>query len=351
MAIDHDKFNGEIKKLRDFSLQIEKTYENKVELVKQLNSLSTESRTTLFNLYQHSEGPVKGIRKDVANILAHRNIQLQELDSIISRAVDEKPGAFKTMYKNWYNILYMLLIADFRTQMINAIEFISSSIIEELKTNGKIVARKFDFTGERETGSTRCWIAFINHTHSNQTTAKQLFLNIENGTISFSFYDRPNDKMVDQKIIGQDEEFSLDDLIAVFQNHKNEILEDTWIETVNYWRIGTKDKSESYWEEMKSENKICIGWSDIGDLSEADIKNKKDIIHLLDEEGYYVGDNRTKSKKAGEIYNFYDKIKVGDIVLAQDGATVLGIGRILSEYDFNKNAGFPHQKQVEWLRL
>ena len=37
----------------------------------------------------------------------------------------------------------------------------------------------------------------------------------------------------------------------------------------------------SDWEFMKANNKIGIGWSDIGDLNEADIKNEKDIDILL----------------------------------------------------------------------
>ena len=44
-----------------------------------------------------------------------------------------------------------------------------------------------------------------------------------------------------------------------------------------YWRIGTKDDSQSYWDYMKTNDLVCIGWSDIGDLNEAEVKSKEDV--------------------------------------------------------------------------
>ncbi|WP_276166452.1 AAA family ATPase [Zobellia alginiliquefaciens] len=114
-----------------------------------------------------------------------------------------------------------------------------------------------------------------------------------------------------------------------------------------YWRIGTKDDNTSYWETMKTNNKICIGWSEIGDLNETEVKSKKDIIKLLKNKGFYQHDNRTISRKAGEIFNFYD-INVGDVILAQDGAQVLGIGIVSDEYVYEGVDNFSHQKQTDW---
>jgi len=115
-----------------------------------------------------------------------------------------------------------------------------------------------------------------------------------------------------------------------------------------YWRIGTSSDDASYWEIMKTNNKICIGWSEIGDLNESQIKSKKDIIELLKNEGFYDGNNSTISRKAGEIFNFYKDINVNDIILAQDGSTVLGIGIVTDEYVFEESEDFAHQKQINW---
>ena len=119
----------------------------------------------------------------------------------------------------------------------------------------------------------------------------------------------------------------------------------------NYWRVGTSDgESTSYWDEMKDDKspKICIGWSKLGDLNDSDIKAKKDIESLLREKGYYKDDNRTLARKAGEIFNFYNDIKNGDVVLAQTGDKVLGIGIVNDEYQYEKQDDFPHQRGVEW---
>ncbi len=115
-----------------------------------------------------------------------------------------------------------------------------------------------------------------------------------------------------------------------------------------YWRIGTTDGATSYWEEMKTNNKISIGWPALGDLADVDITSKKSIISLFNEKGSYKEDKRLLSRKAGEVFNFYSNVKPGDVVLAQEGASILGIGIVTDDYSFNDNYDFPHQKQVDW---
>lgn len=115
-----------------------------------------------------------------------------------------------------------------------------------------------------------------------------------------------------------------------------------------YWRVGTKDDHQSYWDIMKTENKISIGWSEIGDLDNTTITSKNEIITLLKDVGFFKNDNLNLSKKAGEIFNFYSNIKIGDVILAQEGETILGIGIVKDDYYFNPNDNFSHQKLVDW---
>lgn len=115
-----------------------------------------------------------------------------------------------------------------------------------------------------------------------------------------------------------------------------------------YWRVGTKDDNQSYWEVMKTEDKISIGWSEIGDLDDTTITSKNEIITLLKEVGFFKNDNLNLSKKAGEIFNFYSNIKIGDVILAQNGETILGIGVVKDNYYFNPSDKFSHQKLVDW---
>lgn len=116
----------------------------------------------------------------------------------------------------------------------------------------------------------------------------------------------------------------------------------------SYWRVGTTDGTDSYWELMRENNRICIGWNELGDLNDYEIKSKKEIDNYLYDEGFYTDDNRLRSRKAGEIFNFYSEIKVGDVVLAQDGEKILGIGIINDEYQYNPADGFAHQKGIDW---
>ncbi len=119
-------------------------------------------------------------------------------------------------------------------------------------------------------------------------------------------------------------------------------------EEKSFWRIGTSDGKISYWDIMREHNKICIGWPELGDLNETESTDKKKIDELLKNEGYYVDNNSLRSRKAGEIFNFYSNIDIGDIVLAQDGSSVLGIGIVTDVYIFDEKEGFPHQRDVKW---
>ena len=116
----------------------------------------------------------------------------------------------------------------------------------------------------------------------------------------------------------------------------------------NYWRIGTSDGDTNYWEVMKENRYVSIGWPDIGDLSENDIQSKEDIIKLLTEAGYHNDNKSVASRKAGEIFNFFNDIQEGDIVLAQDGAKILGIGEVIDGYGYDDSKDFPHYRRVNW---
>ncbi|ROZ78774.1 McrB family protein [Ramlibacter sp. WS9] len=118
-----------------------------------------------------------------------------------------------------------------------------------------------------------------------------------------------------------------------------------------YWKVGTTAGStgESQWAAMHSGGLVSIGWKEhVPDLSsllkEKDLKSR--IAALL--EGDYQ-DAGTRTRKAGEITNFAREIAPGDLVLACNGATVLGIGRVTGPYEYKPELVFPHTRAVEWL--
>lgn len=123
-----------------------------------------------------------------------------------------------------------------------------------------------------------------------------------------------------------------------------------------YWRVGTTegDTGESHWTEMRDGSFVSIGWREqVPDLSEA-IGQDKAIAKSQIRDWLlpgYPNSAGVASRKAGEILNFAQEIAEKDLVLACEGQTVLGVGRVNGPYEFDPKLGFPHKRPVEWLLL
>ncbi len=122
----------------------------------------------------------------------------------------------------------------------------------------------------------------------------------------------------------------------------------------NYWRIGTSDwtppKTRNKWELMRDRNCVGIRW-DIGDLTEITNDNRgKGQIYQLLLTHYPDYNHSTAGRAAQQIFNFRWAITENDLVLASDGATILGIGRVTEpyRYDPSNNPDFAHLHPVEW---
>jgi len=122
-----------------------------------------------------------------------------------------------------------------------------------------------------------------------------------------------------------------------------------------YWRIGTKPttgRPREQWATMRDGNYVAIGWGDIGDLTEItnDQAGKEQIYQLL-----LVRDpqmNHSAARRAAQqIFNFRWAITENDLVLASDGATILGIGSVTEPYLYDPSSDFSHLHQVKWLSL
>lgn len=122
-----------------------------------------------------------------------------------------------------------------------------------------------------------------------------------------------------------------------------------------YWKVGTTegDTGESRWKDMQSGGFVSIGWAGhvqdltplLGDpFSEA---KRKVAVRLA---GLYNAES-VATRKAGEIVNFSHEIAENDIVLACEGRTVLGIGKVTGSYSYDGAMRFPHLRPVDWLSL
>lgn len=120
-----------------------------------------------------------------------------------------------------------------------------------------------------------------------------------------------------------------------------------------YWRIGTRigDSGRSLWPMMQERNCVAIGWPALGDLSWVESKkaSRERLKTLLAEK--YRKNPSAAGNHCSQITQFVAEIAEGDIVLAADGATILGIGKVVGGYQYEPAFEFPHQREVEWLNI
>jgi 5-methylcytosine-specific restriction protein B len=120
-----------------------------------------------------------------------------------------------------------------------------------------------------------------------------------------------------------------------------------------YWRVGTSDGkvSRNRWAMMRDGNFVAIGWPAVGDLSnlEKDKESREKLQRLVTEK--YPTTPQGIGKARSQILNFVLGIREGDAVLAADGGTILGIGRVTGPYSHDPNSDFPHRRPVQWISL
>ncbi len=116
------------------------------------------------------------------------------------------------------------------------------------------------------------------------------------------------------------------------------------------WAIAAGENG-SKWEDFRSRCEVSIGWPNLGDLgqykSDAEVESVIRKIYRKGENGRPVNDTRT-------CYDFAHSMAVGDIVVAKQGlSTILGIGRITSNYVFKPedDPDYPNRRTVKWEQV
>ena len=121
----------------------------------------------------------------------------------------------------------------------------------------------------------------------------------------------------------------------------------------HYWRIGTSDGTQprKRLPLMRDGGFVAIGWPKLADLSThaTDQGSLEVMKQLMAQE--YPSSPQHAGRKGREVYNFVRSISERDLVLACDGKTVLGVGRITGGYDYEPSSDFPHRRPVEWLSI
>lgn len=132
-------------------------------------------------------------------------------------------------------------------------------------------------------------------------------------------------------------------------NHLTTTLNKRDGEPHRYWRVLVNYRDEGFqhmFDQCLAGGYVAIGWRNLGDLSDIDptAESKKRLQKRM-KEAY--GD---QGGWANEIFNFVARMEEGDIVLAMEKSTVLGIGRVLGAYAYDtSDALAPNRRPVEWL--
>ena len=118
-----------------------------------------------------------------------------------------------------------------------------------------------------------------------------------------------------------------------------------------YWRVGTNpgETGPSEWPRMRDGGFAAVGWSDVGNLSEVDHSSKgKDKVRALLEKRY-PNKKSVVTRNASQLYAFAARVEPGDIVVAMQGAKVLGVGEVEGDYFYVEGDGpFSHRRPVKW---
>jgi 5-methylcytosine-specific restriction protein B len=141
--------------------------------------------------------------------------------------------------------------------------------------------------------------------------------------------------------------------LEVLMNNLMHVLHSAHGSPHSYWRIGTSDgtTSRNRWALMRDGKCVAVGWPALGDLSSLDKskQSREKLQQLLAEK--HPSTPQALGRARSQIFNFVLAIEKGDIVLASDGVTVLGIGRVTGPYSYDGNSDFPHRRPVQWLSL
>lgn len=130
----------------------------------------------------------------------------------------------------------------------------------------------------------------------------------------------------------------------------NIVSEEDCDEVFNHRVFGMHIKQEN--NALSEENPhVCIGWSDLGDLSE--VSSKEELANLYDE--YFDKNPRGKGQDVGQVWRFLNDMQIADYVILAENS-VFHIGRVESEYYYDntdnpeQSADYKNNRTVRWLK-
>jgi 5-methylcytosine-specific restriction protein B len=131
-------------------------------------------------------------------------------------------------------------------------------------------------------------------------------------------------------------------------NHLTTVFNHIHGRPYQYWRVGTNDGTTriSHWDTMRDGNVVAIGWPTLGDLSQfnAYTELEQHFKDTLKAEYTTTSKLTAKSKEVRRFVNPERRsvdIETNDIVVAMTGKKVLGVGKVIGDYEFAEGEAFP----------
>jgi len=131
--------------------------------------------------------------------------------------------------------------------------------------------------------------------------------------------------------------------------HLTAVMNECFGSPRRYWRVGTTEGhgGSSQWQRMHDAGCMAVGYGNVGDLS--DVASGSQGLDVVRQRlAALYSHAPTLSNQSKQLFNFVGGAKTGDVVVAGEGNTVLGVGQISGEYTYEPDAVFKHVRPVAW---
>ena len=144
--------------------------------------------------------------------------------------------------------------------------------------------------------------------------------------------------------------------IAMVQNYAEwyyrqffDVFAERFGEPKQFIRLGSSDGDKNYAAEWAKRSVVGIGWADLGELSEYVKGESIERKEVQDKqcEIYYPSDERSASRKAGEIVRFY-KCDKNTVFVIMDGQRLIAAADNVGDYFFDSSSPMAHQRTATW---
>ena len=128
-----------------------------------------------------------------------------------------------------------------------------------------------------------------------------------------------------------------------------DVFSERFGEPRHFVRLGASDSNRNYAAEWARRGVVGVGWAKLGDLTDyvkGESIDRKEIQDKL-KDLYYQNDDRTASRKAGEITQFYS-CDQNTVFVIMDVERLIAFADKVGDYFFDGSSDTAHQREATW---